>query len=150
MHKILQNFHASVCGRFGRFGSSHFLSENFMTSVIKLGLKMVIMPNVNRPTMCMYVIFYENMLQVCRLECILTLLATMILWCISKSGFILWDFLLNTGICFAFHSHASSIFQKSSGNGDVMRINKPRFCIPFAPCFYSSYAAIINRYLNII
>jgi hypothetical protein len=50
MHKILQNFHASVSGRFGRLGSSHFLSENFMTSVIKLGLKMVIVPNVNRPT----------------------------------------------------------------------------------------------------
>jgi hypothetical protein len=49
MHKILQNFNASVSGRSGRLGSSHFLSENFMTSVIKLGLKMVIVPNVNCP-----------------------------------------------------------------------------------------------------
>jgi hypothetical protein len=49
MHKILRNFHASVSGCFGRFGSSHSLSENFMTSVMKLGLKMVIVPNVNRP-----------------------------------------------------------------------------------------------------
>jgi hypothetical protein len=49
MHKILQNFHASVCGLFRRFGSRHFLIENFMTSVIKLGLKMVKVPNVNCP-----------------------------------------------------------------------------------------------------
>jgi hypothetical protein len=50
MHKILPNFHASASGRFGRLGSSHFLSENFLTSVIKLGLKMLIVPNLNRPS----------------------------------------------------------------------------------------------------
>jgi hypothetical protein len=40
MHEILQNFHASVSGCFGRLGSSQFLSENW-------GLKMVVVPNMN-------------------------------------------------------------------------------------------------------
>jgi hypothetical protein len=38
-----------MSGCFRRFGSSQILSENFMRSVIKWGLKLVMMPNVNRP-----------------------------------------------------------------------------------------------------
>jgi hypothetical protein len=59
MHKIWKKFHTSVSECFKRLGSSYFLSENFMTSVIKLGLKMVIVPNVNRPSR-FYVVYLQG------------------------------------------------------------------------------------------
>jgi hypothetical protein len=90
MHKILQNFHTSVSGNFGRLGSSHFLSENFMTSVIKLGLKMVIVPNVNRPI----VMLYGNAICCCY---IVLLYGTVIWWCymvVLYGGVIWWCYMV--------------------------------------------------------